>query len=132
MVSKNRQIVIIDSDAELIRILTFRLQAYEYEVKALHTGEKALHYILEEKNLQSVSLIILSRLLPDMEGLEILRAFTNKFKDKIPVLILSALSSEQDILAGLRLGAIDYITKPFSLNILLEKIQILIKRSNSR
>lgn len=57
-------------------------------------------------------MIILDRLLPDMAGLDILKEFVNKFHSKIPVIVMSALSSENDMISGLNLGAIDYVAKP--------------------
>ncbi|QLH35030.1 MAG: response regulator [Parachlamydiaceae bacterium] len=75
-------------------------------------------------------LLILDRILPDMDGLDILKEFREKSKVQIPILILSALNTDSDILSGLQLGAIDYIGKPFSIYLLVQKALNLLKEKS--
>ena len=120
----NTKVIIVDDDEDLLRLLVFAFKEKGFEPSTLSTGKEALSYLMREENTKDAVLLILDRILPDMEGLDILK----QFKPKIPVLILSALSSEKDVLAGLKLGAVDYIPKPFSLPILMQKALSLIKR----
>ncbi len=128
MVEKKKVIIIIDDDEDLLKLLTFSFEEKGFIVHGITTGKEALQYILDEKNLQNVSLLILDRILPDMDGIDILKQFLKKFQDRVPVLILSVLSSEKDILTGLKHGAVDYETKPFSILILMEKALALMAK----
>ncbi len=121
--TKNK-VIIVDDDEDLQRLLAFSFKEKGYEPLCLTTGKEALSYLLKDENTQDAALLILDRILPDMEGLDILK----QFKPKMPLLILSALSSEKDILAGLKVGAVDYISKPFSLPIFMQKAISLIER----
>lgn len=121
-----KKIIIIDDDKDILILLLSAFKSRGFEVHGIGTGAEALNYLLDKKNLDDISLIILDRILPDMDGLDILKQFINKFHSKIPVLILSVLSSEADMLSGISSGAIDYIAKPFSIPILISKVQALI------
>lgn len=123
-----KKIVIVDDDEDLLKLLAAAFGARDFDVQTLSTGKDALKYLGNEKNIQSMHLLILDRMLPDMDGLDILKELEAKFPGKVPVLILSVLSAERDVLAGLKKGAVDYVTKPFSLPILLERAQLLLNR----
>ena len=125
---KNK-IIIVDDDEDLLKMLSYAFKTKNFSVEEFATGKKAMNYLLIEENLKDACLLILDRMLPDMDGLEILKKLDEKFPHgHLPVLVLSALSSEKDVLEGLKLGAIDYVTKPFGLPILLQKAMTLIKR----
>jgi two-component system phosphate regulon response regulator PhoB len=124
------KVIIVDDDEDLLRLLTFAFTAKGFDVHGLSNGKEALAYLLEEKNLQGACLLVLDRILPDVDGLDILKKLrTRPFS--FPVLILSTLSSEQDVVSGLKEGAVDYITKPFSLPVLMQKALSLINRNSS-
>jgi DNA-binding response OmpR family regulator len=120
------KLVIVDDDEDLMRLLNATFQSQGFEVHGFLNGKDAIAYLTDESNIASLRLLILDRMLPDMDGVEILRFFQEKYQGKVPVLILSALSAEKDVLEGLQKGAIDYIAKPFSINILLQKSRQLI------
>ncbi len=122
---ENKKIVIVDDDEDLLKSLTFILKSEGLEVQGFITGKEALDYLTKEENINTCSLLILDRLLPDMDGLDILRSLNATFLKHCPVLILSLLSSDKDILSGLTTGALDYITKPFNLEIFTEKVKKL-------
>lgn len=122
---ESKRVVVVDDDEDLLKSLIFILQSEGLDVQGFVTGKEALDYLLKEENINSCSLLILDRLLPDMEGLEILTAINAKFPKHCPVLILSLLSSDKDVLVGLTTGALDYITKPFNLEIFTEKVKKL-------
>lgn len=121
MVKESKKIAIIDDDEDLLRLLTSAFRAKGFDVKALSNGKDGLHFLMDETNLEGLSLVVLDLLLPDMNGLDILKEFQSKFHNKVPVLILSVLTAEKDVLKGFKGGAVDYVGKPFSLPVLIEK-----------
>lgn len=123
------KILIVDDDEDLLRLLSAAFKSQGFEVEGFVNGKAAIGFLSNEKNIESLCLLILDRMLPDMDGLDILRFFVEKYKSKLPILILSVLSSEKDTLEGLQKGAVDYVAKPFSVNILLQKARKLIAGS---
>ena len=79
-----------------------------------------------EENKDACSLIILDVMMPDMDGFQVLQKIREK--NNVPVLMLTAKSDEEDKVSGLRLGADDYLTKPFSINELMARIHSLVRR----
>lgn len=129
MANTKKWVVIVDDDEDLQELLVFAFKKEGFQVKQFLKGSSALDYLSTEKNVKSAALLILDRILPDMDGLDILKKFYAKSSVKIPVLILSVLSAEKDVLAGLKGGAVDYVVKPFSLPILMEKALALVARA---
>ncbi|MDE3056163.1 MAG: response regulator [Verrucomicrobiota bacterium] len=121
MAPAKRTIVLVDDDEDLLKLLAFEFHNLGFEVKSFVTGTTALAFLSQDENLKNVPLVILDRILPDMDGLEILKGLKSNSHMKVPVLILSVLSGEENIMSGLQLGAVDYITKPFSVFLLLQK-----------
>lgn len=128
MSTGTNKIAIVDDDEDLLKLLTVAFQGRGFEVKAMATGKEALNFLMDEKNLNGLSLVILDLLLPDMNGLDILKEFQTKFLHRVPVLILSVLSAEKDVLKGFKSGAVDYVAKPFSLPVLIEKSTRLMEK----
>jgi DNA-binding response OmpR family regulator len=123
------RIVIVDDDVDLLKMMTHAFESQDFEVKVFTLGNDALNYFADPNNLNSTQLIILDRLLPDMDGLEILQQLSEKYKKKLPiVLILSVLDAEKDILKGLEMGAIDYLAKPFNLQVLIDQTRSLLNK----
>lgn len=126
MNSKSAKILLIDDDTELQDILKSVLEPVNITLKSITTGGEAQNFINDSAKMSDISLVMIERMLPDMEGLEILDQITKSYKHKIPVVIVSSLSSEKDIVDGLHRGAVEYITKPFNLKVLVEKVHSLI------
>ena len=124
----SKKIVIVDDDIHIVNLLTYALNAKGFQVLSFEKGKEALDFLLDDTNMKNTALLILDRVLPDMDGIEILRAWKNKYAVHPPVFILSLLASEKDVLAGVKLGAIDYITKPFNLQVMVEKLILLLGR----
>lgn len=122
-----KKIVIVDDDEDLLSALTVIFESEGFEVHGFTLGKEALKYLLPEEHLNSCSLLILDRLLPDMDGLEILSTLNARNPSHCPVFILSLLSSDKDVLSGLKTGAADYITKPFNLEVFTEKAKKIIR-----
>jgi len=119
-------IVVVDDDLALLELMEFSLKPEGFRIHTISSGKDALKYFSDEKNIKSASLLILDRILPDLDGIEILKHIQSKNSKHFPVLILSLLSSEKDVLTGLSEGAIDYIVKPFNLKLLKQKTHALL------
>ena len=117
-------VLIIDDDKELCALMKKCVEQEHLSAIVAYNGIKGLRLIDENKD--SCSLIILDVMLPDIDGFQILK----KIRDtsNIPVLMLTAKSNEEDKVFGLRLGADDYLTKPFSINELMARVNSLIRR----
>ncbi len=123
----SKTVVIVDDDEELLKLFSATFKGRGFQVKTFTAGKEALEALANNKEIESTSLLILDRMLPDMDGLAILKELQEKVSVECPVLFLSVLSSEKDVLKGLKEGAVDYITKPFSIELLLEKVHKLLK-----
>ena len=89
-----------------------------------NSGAEGLRLASENRN--ECSLIILDIMLPDLDGFQVLQKIRQT--SNVPVLMLTAKSNEEDKVSGLRMGADDYLTKPFSINELLARVHSLIRR----
>ena len=118
------KVLIIDDDKELCALMKKCIEQEKLSAVTVYNGIEGVRLIDENKD--SYSLIILDVMLPDIDGFQILQ----KIRDtsNIPVLMLTATSSEEDKVFGLRLGADDYLTKPFGINELLARVNSLIRR----
>ena len=118
------KVLIIDDDKELCALMKKCIEQEKLSAVTVYNGIEGVRLIDENKD--SYSLIILDVMLPDIDGFQILQ----KIRDtsNIPVLMLTAKSSEEDKVFGLRLGADDYLTKPFGINEHLARVNSLIRR----
>ncbi len=120
-------LIYITEDEENIReLLKCTLESFGYSAETFESGED-LFKGLEEKTPQ---LVILDLMLPGISGLDILKKMkeTGKYKN-IPVIILTAKNSEIDKVAGLDIGADDYITKPFGILELMARVRVVLRRN---
>lgn len=114
-------ILVVEDDYELNQSISYMLSEEKYEVHSAHSIKEArLAYYEQEPDL-----IILDVNLPDGEGFRFCK-WVKEQKD-IPIVFLTARDLEEDALTGYELGAEDYVTKPFSMKILLQKIRVLLK-----
>ncbi len=117
-------VLIIDDDKELCALMKKCVEQENLSAVVAHDGLEGLRLL--EENKASCSLIILDVMMPDMDGFQVLKKVREK--NNVPVLMLTAKSDEEDKVSGLRLGADDYLTKPFSINELMARINSLIRR----
>ena len=111
------------------KFLAEALPMYGYDVTVALDGLEALK-ILNKEN-QHFDLILLDVMMPNMDGWDTLKAIRkNKNTEKIPVIMLTAVSEDQKVVSGLKIGADDYIVKPFVLPNLLARIEAVLRRSN--
>ena len=118
-----KKIVVLDDEKYITQLLNIELEASGYEVKTACDGEAGLELIRAERP----DLILLDLMMPKMDGFEVLQALRIDMMTKnIPVIILTAKSSDRDIDRCLELGVRDYIVKPFHGELLVKKIGRLI------
>ncbi len=117
-----KRILIIDDDELLRRSLAFNLEQAGYEVSTAANAEDGLEIL----RLTTHDLILLDIGLPGMDGLDALRKFKEEYE--IPVIFLTARRRELDEVVGLELGADDYVTKPFDVDVLLARIKAVLRR----
>lgn len=118
----DKKILVVEDDLELNQSICYMLDKEGYGVSAVHSLAEAWE-IYEESG---VDLILLDVNLPDGEGFDFCRRIREKAS--VPVLFLTARDLEEDALLGYELGAEDYVTKPFSMKILMKKIGVILKR----
>lgn len=123
-----RRIILVDDDTDLCDIIQFTFEKHGFVTKAFHNATDALHFFAQLQTLEDNTLLILDRQLPDGDGIDVLRKIRDKFPGVIKVIFLSSLTTEKEILESLRAGALDYVTKPFSAEVLIEKASILLSK----
>ena len=120
-----QSVLVVEDEEDIMEVIRFNLEKEGYEVHQALSGEKALKVI--ENNLPS--LVLLDLMLPGINGLDLCRIFKQNDRTKaIPVIMLTAKSEDADIVAGLEMGAEDYITKPFSPRVLLARVRTVLRR----
>jgi two-component system, OmpR family, alkaline phosphatase synthesis response regulator PhoP len=118
------RVLVVEDNANLAFGLTRSLESEGYEVEAAEDGLRGL----EMARTTNPDLVVLDLMLPGMDGYTILKKLRAEGKD-VPVLILTARGEEADKVFGFRLGADDYVTKPFSLSELLARVQAILRRA---
>jgi two-component system phosphate regulon response regulator PhoB len=119
-------ILLVEDDASLCDLLTWNLSAEGYEVRSTGDGEEALLLVSE----QAPDAIILDWMIEQVPGIEVCRQLRrNPQTARIPVVMLTAKGEEEDRIRGLKTGADDYVTKPFSTRELMARVEALLRRS---
>lgn len=117
-------ILVIDDDKELCALMKKCVEHEGLSAIAANGGMEGLR--LAEEYKASLSLVILDVMMPDLDGFQVLQKIREV--SNVPVLMLTAKSDEEDKVSGLRLGADDYLTKPFGINELMARVNSLIRR----
>ncbi len=119
------KILVVEDEAPIQELLQFNLERQKYRIQLVDSGEKALEVVGDFMP----NLILLDIMLPGADGLEVCKQIkANPKTARIPIIMLTALSEEADIVAGLELGADDYVTKPFSPRVLLARVKAALRR----
>lgn len=121
-VKQSRNILIVDDEALVIEFLEAYLVKNNYTVYSASTGRAALEIFRK----QTISLVILDLMLPDISGEEV--CMTIRSMARTPIIMLTAKVQEADALEGLRIGADDYLLKPFSPRIVVAKVEAVLRR----
>ena len=118
---KNK-IFLVDDDRNILLSVSMALEAEGFVVETFNDGESGLKAIIKRKP----DLVVLDVKMPRMDGIEVLTKLREE--SNVPVIFLTSKDDEVDQVIGLRMGADDYITKPFSQRLLLERIKALLRR----
>ena len=118
------KILIVDDNPKYLADV---LPAFGYEVKIAYDGLQALQVLTNKDN--DIDLVLLDVMMPNLDGFETLKIIRNKeHLENLPIIMLTAVDSEQKQISGLKFGADDYIIKPFSLPNLLARIEAILRR----
>src|SRR5215211_3012591 len=118
----SRKILIVDDDRKTVDLLRLYLEKDGYQVLAAHDGRQALDLARQRRP----DLILLDLMLPAIEGLDVCRIL--RAESNIPIIMLTAKTTEDDTLLGLELGADDYIAKPFSPREVVARVRVVLRR----
>lgn len=121
---KGKKILLVEDDENLGFVIKDNLQVREFEVVLCKDGESAWQIFLDKK----FDLCLLDIMLPKLDGLSLAKKIREK-NTIVPIIFLTAKSVQEDKLAGFEVGADDYITKPFSVEELIYRIGVFLKRS---
>jgi two-component system alkaline phosphatase synthesis response regulator PhoP len=119
----NKKILVVDDDAKIVELVKLYLNRDGYSVLTAYDGKEALRLAREFHP----DLVVLDIMLPGMDGLEICR--TLRAESSVPIILLTAKTTEQDRIVGLDLGADDYVTKPFSPKELAARVRAVFRRT---
>jgi DNA-binding response OmpR family regulator len=121
-------VLVVDDEKDLLDLITYNLQRNGYAALSATSGDAALEIASREVP----SLILLDLMLPGMSGTDVARKLKADPRTAgIPIIMLTAKSEETDVVVGLTLGADDYVTKPFSMKILLARLNTVLRRRES-
>ncbi|MDT2768455.1 response regulator transcription factor [Globicatella sulfidifaciens] len=123
----NTKILIADDDREIVELLNIYLQNEGYEVLKAYNGQQALNILEEGTNL---NMVLLDIMIPQVDGLKVL-SYIRKNQKSLPVILVSAKSSDTDKIQGLISGADDYITKPFNPLEVVARIKSILRRQQN-
>lgn len=122
-------ILIVDDNTQNIQVLGSILKKENYDVSVSMNGLDALEFLVNEKP----DLILLDVMMPQMNGYEVCRILKkDKMLKKIPVIFITAKTNAEDVVKGFKVGAIDYITKPFNAEELLARVKTHVELNRSR
>jgi two-component system KDP operon response regulator KdpE len=122
---KKTRVLVVDDDPIIQQLVGVSLRQEGYEVLTVSSGKATLQLLSENK--EAPNLIILDIKMPEMDGIEVCR-YIRTFS-KVPIIMLTALKQDEDMVRSITGGADDYITKPFSVDVLLARVQALLRRT---
>lgn len=129
MTAAKKRILVIDDEKDILKLVQYNLEREGYQVVCAKSGEEGI----EAARAKEPDLILLDLMLPGMDGLEVCKLLRlNKDTRYIPILMLTAKSSEIDQILGLELGASDYITKPFSVKVLSARVKNVFRNREAK
>src|SRR5512147_2661991 len=119
----NKRVLVVDDDAKTVELVKLYLNRDGYQVATAYDGNEALRLARETHP----DLIVLDIMLPGVDGLEVCRKL--RAESAVPIILLTAKTTEQDRIIGLDLGADDYVTKPFSPRELAARVRAVFRRT---
>ena len=121
-------VLVVDDEKDLVELIAYNLKRNGYDVLTANSGDAAIDVAKSERP----SLVLLDLMLPGTSGTEVARRLKADARTRaIPIVMLTAKSEETDVVVGLTLGADDYVTKPFSMKILLARLGSVLRRAEA-
>ena len=122
----SKNILVVEDDLDIRELISFNLAKEGHQVFEANDGEVGI----DKARNNNPDLILLDLMLPGIQGLDVCRIIKSDQETKeIPIIMVTALGQEEDIVKGLETGADDYITKPFSIKVLIARVNAVLKRS---
>lgn len=118
-------ILVVDDDTAVCELLQDVLNEHVFTVWVCHNGQDALRLVQQEPH---IALVLLDMMLPDINGLQVLLQ-VQKQRPELPVVMLTGLGSESDVVVGLEMGADDYIGKPFNPRVVVARVKAVLRRT---
>ena len=121
-----KHILVVDDEEDILNLVKYNLAKDGFRVTCVSSGEEAIR----AAKAKLPDLVVLDLMLPGADGFTVARALKGDAKTaRIPIIFLSARGEEADVVAGLELGAEDYVTKPFSPRVLVAKVRTVLRRN---
>jgi len=121
-------VLVVEDEAAIREMVSYNLSREGFRVATVGSGEEALAVV----ELQAFDVVLLDWMLPGVDGLTVCRELRNNPKTRnIPIIMLTALSGEADVISGLKEGADDYVAKPFSPKVLVVRVQAALRRKRA-
>ncbi len=125
----NKKILVVDDEEDIQELVRYNLDRDGFKVTCSGSGEDALKKVAS----MNFDLILLDLMLPGIDGLDVAKKLKKETRtEQIPIIMLTAKGEEADIVAGLEIGADDYITKPFSPRVLTARMKAVLRARDSR
>ena len=126
MTTPDRMVLVVEDERDLADLICFNLQRLGYAAMAVHDGHSAVAAVIASPP----DLVVLDLMLPGLSGLDVARQIrTHPRCQTVPIIMLTARGEEADQLAGLSAGADDYVTKPFSMKVLMARVAATLRRT---
>ena len=128
MTTAKAEVLIVEDEPEIAELIEFHAERAGMRARTIHSGKLALELIRREKP----DVIVRDLMLPDLDGLEVCRRLKQSDDTRgIPIVMVTAKGEEADIVAGIELGADDYVTKPFSPRVLMARLRNVLRRNGA-
>jgi DNA-binding response OmpR family regulator len=126
--ARRKKVLVVDDERDLVELIGMNLQRNGYEVVSANDGATGLDMARKQKP----DLVILDVMMPGLSGQDVTRALkADPETASLPIVMLTAKTEETDIIVGLSLGADDYVTKPFSMKVLMARVGAVLRRKAS-
>ncbi|MCB0394772.1 MAG: response regulator transcription factor [Bdellovibrionales bacterium] len=122
----SKKVLIVEDESDIANLIHFHLNTAGFTVMVASSSEEARHRVAEF----SPDLVLLDIMLPGASGIEFCRWLRSISKSSVPVIMLTALDTEDDVVKGLEVGADDYVAKPFSPTVLISRVKAALRRTN--
>lgn len=125
--AQHKSILVVEDEKDLAELLAYNLRREQYDVAVVHTGRQALEALAANPP----DLLLLDVMLPELSGTEVAsRVRMNPATASMPIIMLTAKTGEVDQIVGLTVGADDYVPKPFSMKVLMARIDAVLRRTS--